>query len=87
MPSIGSSTLAIPLGIGIHIALAVMLGTARTAILRSAELRLRGAMPQLGISVGILLVIWATIFMAILYLANPLVALPPILAGCLEIGR
>ena len=78
MPSIGSSTLAMPLGIGIHIALAVMLGTALTAVLRSAEPRLRGAMPQLGISVGILLVIWAANFMAILYLANPLVALPPI---------
>ncbi len=78
MPSIGSSTLAIPLGIGIHIALAVMLGTALTAVLRSPEPRIRGAMPQLGISVEIFLVIWAANFMAILYLANPLVALPPI---------
>ncbi len=77
VPRIGSSTLVIPLGIGIHI-LAVMLGTAPSAILRSAEARLGGAMPQLGISVGIFLVIWVANFMEILYLANPLVALPSI---------
>ena len=71
MPSVGSSTLAIPLGLGIHMVLAVILGIALTAVLRSAEARLGGALPQLGMSVGILLVIWAVNFLVVLPELNP----------------
>ena len=71
MPSVGSSTLAIPLGLGIHMVLAVILGIALTAVLRSAETRLGGALPQLGMSVGVLLVIWAVNFLVVLPELNP----------------
>lgn len=81
-PALGASGLAVPLGILLHMVLAVMLGVAIAAGLRLALPRLAGTLLEPVTVVGCLVAVWAVNFLVVLPVINPgFIALVPLGAG------
>jgi hypothetical protein len=70
-PALGASGAAVPLGIGLHMALAVLLGAAIAVLLRSAAPRLAGTLLEPLAVVGTLVAVWAVNFLVVLPIINP----------------
>ena len=71
LPSFAAAPLAVPLGIAIHMSLAILLGIAITVLLRSLAPRLRGTALEPIAVIGLLVAVWATNFFIVLPAINP----------------
>ncbi|MEX1206799.1 MAG: hypothetical protein WEB85_16265 [Dongiaceae bacterium] len=70
-PVLATSSAAVPLGIVIHMALAIVLGIAVAVLVPSVLPRSRSAVLEPVTVVGILIAVWAINFLVILPIVNP----------------
>ena len=70
-PALGASGAAMPLGIVLHMALAILLGAAIVFALRAAAPRLAGTLREPFIVIAILVAVWAINFLVVLPAINP----------------
>lgn len=81
-PALGASGAAVPLGIIVHMVLAVALGMAIAAGLRIVAPRLAGTLLEPVTVVGCLVAVWAVNFLVVLPVINPgFIELVPLGAG------
>jgi len=77
-PGVGSALVAAPLGIAIHMALAIVLGIAIAAMLRTGLPRVHGTALEPVITIALLAGVWGVNFFLVLPVINPaFVALVP----------
>jgi hypothetical protein len=70
-PALGAHSAAVPLGIALHMAIAVLLGAAIAVALRARVPRLAGAIVGPLAVIGLLVAIWAMNFLVVLPVVNP----------------
>ena len=70
-PVLATSPAAVPLGVAIHMALAIVLGIAVAVLVPSVLPRSRSAVLEPLAVVGVLIAVWAVNFLVILPIVNP----------------
>jgi len=84
-PTLGTATVAVPLGIAIHMGLATLLGVAIAVLVRSQLPRSAPMVLEPLAVVGLLVGVWATNFFLVLPAINPaFVALTPDTTGLIS---
>jgi hypothetical protein len=70
-PALGAHSAAVPLGIALHMGLAVLLGAAIAMALRAGVPRLAGTILEPLAVIGMLVAVWAVNFLVVLPVVNP----------------
>jgi hypothetical protein len=70
-PALGAHSAAVPLGIALHMGLAVLLGAAIAIALRTFVPRIAGTLLEPLAVIGTLVAVWATNFFVVLPMINP----------------
>jgi len=70
-PHVAASSLAVPLGVAIHMSLAVLFGLAIAVLMRSLLARMRATALEPVAVIGMLVAVWAMNFFVVLPAINP----------------